>query len=106
MSRAIPMPEEPTGRTWVLPAGTPPSSLTTLERGVLAGLVVHLQQHPDGVSFAECEVVVRNARVAPELIGGHRAMALMRWASANRGIEFRCIDGIVTCDIPANLEIP
>jgi hypothetical protein len=68
---------------------------------VLAALLACLASYPEGASLAMCEAAVQRTVVARRLKGKHPAIPLMCWAAPNRGIEFTCRKGIVTCTLPS-----
>jgi hypothetical protein len=94
----------PDGDTWVLRANRKPPGTVVLPHSVLAGLLLCLADNPSGVTLDECEAAVQRVVRARRLKGKHPVLTLMRWAAPNRGIEFACASGVVTCKRPSNLD--
>ena len=102
--RVLPPLPHPDGETWVLRANPNPPSKVIRPESVLAGLLACLSRNPSGASLSACEAAVQRVVKARPLKGKHPIIPLMCWAAPNRGIEFICKDGIVTCVLPSELE--
>lgn len=96
----------PDGETWMLPGNESPPTTIVMPDSVLAALLACLAANPDGASLAVCEAAVQRTVVARKLKGEHPVIPLMCWAAPNRGIGFRCRNGIVTCTLPPDLCSP
>ena len=101
MAKLLPPHPWPEGDTWILRGNANPPSTVVRPESVLAALLACLASHPEGASLAMCEAAVQRTVVARRLKGKHPAIPLMCWAAANRGIEFMCRKGIVTCTLPS-----
>ena len=101
MAKLLPPHPHPDGDTWFLPGNQNPPSNVVRPESVLSALLACLASHPNGASLATCEAAVQRTVQARRLKGEHPVLRLMCWAAPNRGIEFTCRSGIVTCTLPA-----
>jgi hypothetical protein len=100
MLKKLPLLKKPDGDTWVLKANRKPPTTVVLPDSVLAGLLSCLAAHPEGATMARCQAAVQRVVTGLNRTGKHPVLTLMRWAAPNRGIEFVCANGVVTCTLP------
>ena len=93
----VKLPPAPEGDDWDLRPNPRPPSRFVRPNTVHAALLACLKKHPSGATMDQCQAavdeMVKVQRLDPE---AHRALLLMRWASANRGVGFRCRNGLIT----------
>lgn len=97
MGGYVKLPPAPLGDSWELVGDSNPPSREVKDHTVHAALLAYLAQHPNGASLSQCQAAV-DAVVKQQNLkkNAHDALKLMRWASVNRGVGFRCRNGLIT----------
>lgn len=98
MARAyIPLPPVPVGDTWELAANPNPPSRVIEADTVHAALLACLDANTAGATLEQCQAAIDEVVQSQNLEANkHKALTLMRWASANRGVGYRSQSGLIS----------
>ena len=95
----VPLPPAPNGDRWELRGNPRPPSRVVEPDSVHAALLACLDANPDGATLEQCQAEIDAMVLAQGRDRSkkkHRALTLMRWAAANRGVGYRSRNGLIS----------